>query len=86
MPYEQTYDYEWMRGASQFNNLLQEFLPTLEEFGDLFGFLNEAEPQTIVVEPQPAPVSEPWYQGIPPWAWGVAAAVGTVFVLKLLED
>jgi len=83
----QTYDYEWMRGASQFNGLLHEFLPTLEEFGDLFGLLNEAEPQ-IVVEPQPEPVrgSEPWYQGIPPWAWGVAAAVGTVFVLKLLED
>ncbi len=81
----QTYDYEWMNAATQFNDLLKEFLPTLEEMGDLFGFLPQqpSTPQTIEVQPAPP---RPWYQDLPPWVWGVGAAVGAVLLLKLLED
>lgn len=79
------YDYEWMNAASQFNDLLKEFMPTLEELGDMFGLMPkesppQPEPQTIRVEPRP------WYEDLPPWVWGVGAAVGAVLLLKLLED
>ena len=77
------YGYEWMNAASQFNDLLQEFLPTFEELGDIFGFLpQESQLQTIEVQPVP----RPWYEDLPPWVWGVGAAVGAVLLLKLLED
>jgi len=80
--FDETYNYEWMRATSQFNHLLQEFIPTLESLGEIFGFLpqEEPEPQSIVVEPRP------WYEDVPPWAWGAAAAVGAVLLIKLLED
>jgi len=77
------YGYEWMNAASDLDRLLQEFLPTLKEYGDVFGFLpKQDQPQAIQVQP----VQRPWYQDVPPWVWGVGAAVGAVVLFKLLED
>jgi len=82
--FDETYGYEWMNAASQFNRLLNEFIPTIEELGEIFGFLPEQpepQPETVVVEPV-----RPWYEELPSWVWGVAAAFGAVLLFKLLED
>ena len=76
------YGYDWMNAAHDLNRLLGEFLPTLQEYGDAFGFLpQKSEPQTVNVQPVP----KAWYEDLPPWVWGIGAAVGTVLILKLLE-
>ncbi len=80
---QKPYDYEWMNAAQETAGLLEELFPVVQQYGDLFGLLPKdqpTQPQTVVVQPKP------WYEDLPPWVWGVAAAVGALVLFRVLED
>ncbi len=83
------YGYEWMNALDQATDVIAKAMPVFEDLLHTTGIAIEPADPTpapgqggggIVVEPAP------WYERIPPWALAAGAAVGAVFLFKLLED
>ncbi len=73
-----------MNAVNQAADLFQNLFPVVQEYGRAFGLMpSQSEPSGITVQPVPEP--KPWYQDVPPWAWGAAAALGAVVLIKLLN-
>ncbi len=78
-----SYGYEWMNAVSQAADLFKELFPVVQEYGKAFGLMPTQDPSAITVQPVPEP--RPWYEDVPAWVWGLAAGLGAVVLVKLLD-